>query len=471
MPRSANLRIEIAELTINEAKAYIRFRNDSIIKIVTAADTARHNRATVLIVDEARMVDKNTIDTVLKKFLTSPRDPKFLQIPEYANYPKERTKEIYTSSCWYESHWLYEQVRSYVVNMIYGRSYFCCAMPYQLPIMEGQLDRVRIEDEMSESTFSDISFRMEMECLFFGQSGKGLYDYDDVSKNRLIKVPFYPRGRVHRLTDKRLFVPDKMPGEIRILSADIALMSSTKTKNDATSIFINQMLPASNGKFVSNIVYTENHEGQRTDDQALIIRRLFEEYECDYLVLDVRGLGLGIYDALASDIYDPDSGITYGALSCKNNEDLASRCTVPGAPRVIWAVLGNPEFNSQCALGLREAIKDGSVRLLASEYDADECLSAIRGYDSLSPVEALDLKLPYVHTSLLVNELINLEYEMKNNVIRVQEKSGMRKDRYSSLSYNIFLAKTLERDAAVEKSKGTMQELVFQFRAPKIKRR
>ena len=471
MPRSANLRLEIEEVQVNQANAFVSFRNDSRIVVVTAADSARHNRATVLVVDEFRMVDKNIIDTVLRKFLTSQRHPAFLDKPEYKDYPKEQTKELYASSCWYESHWSYELVRSYVVNMIRGRSYFCCAMPYQLAIKEGRLDKTKVEDEMSETTFNAITFQMEMEALFFGQSSGGLYNFDEIDRNRVIKYPFYPKFAGHKIADKRLYIPPKIPGEVRVLSADIALMSSTKNKNDATSIFINQMLPTSNNRFVNNIVYADNNEGLRTDAQALVIRKLFEDYDCDYLVLDTKGLGLGVSDALMADIYDQESGTTYGALSCCNNDELAKRCLVPDAPKVIWSVQGTQEFNSQCALGLREALKQGSVRLLTSEFAAEDSLGELRGYDNLSPADSLNLKLPYIHTSLLINELIKLEYEVRNNVIRVKEKAGMRKDRYSSLSYNIHVAKIIERDLQVQKSKKTMEQLVFKFRAPQIKKK
>ena len=471
MPRSANLRLEIEEVQVNQANAFVSFRNDSRIVVVTAADSARHNRATVLVVDEFRMVDKNIIDTVLRKFLTSQRHPAFLDKPEYKDYPKEQTKELYASSCWYESHWSYELVRSYVVNMIRGRSYFCCAMPYQLDIKEGRLDKTKVEDEMSETTFNAITFQMEMEALFFGQSSGGLYNFDEIDRNRVIKYPFYPKFAGHKIADKRLYIPPKIPGEVRVLSADIALMSSTKNKNDATSIFVNQMLPTSNNRFVNNIVYADNNEGLRTDAQALVIRKLFEDYDCDYLVLDTKGLGLGVSDALMADIYDQESGTTYGALSCCNNDELAKRCLVPDAPKVIWSVQGTQEFNSQCALGLREALKQGSVRLLTSEFAAEDSLGELRGYDNLSTADALNLKLPYIHTSLLINELIKLEYEVRNNVIRVKEKAGMRKDRYSSLSYNIHVAKIIERDLQVQKSKKTMEQLVFKFRAPQIKKK
>lgn len=86
-----------------------------------------------------------------------------------------------------------------------------------------------------------------------------------------------------------LRITQKQNGEVRVLSADIALMSSKKNNNDATAIFVNQMMPTKAGKYINNIIYTESCEGLRTDDQALLIRKLFDEYICDYLVLDTNG--------------------------------------------------------------------------------------------------------------------------------------------------------------------------------------
>ena len=43
------------------------------------------------------------------------------------------------------------------------------------------------------------------------------------------------------------------------------------------------------GRYISNIVYADSYEGLRTDDQALIIRKLYDEFECDYIVLDANG--------------------------------------------------------------------------------------------------------------------------------------------------------------------------------------
>lgn len=49
MPMSANLRSEIGEIKSNQAESFVGFKNGSIIKVVTANDSARHNRATILI--------------------------------------------------------------------------------------------------------------------------------------------------------------------------------------------------------------------------------------------------------------------------------------------------------------------------------------------------------------------------------------------------------------------------------------
>ena len=337
-------------------------------------------------------------------------------------------------------------------------------------IKEGRLDREKIENEMSETTFNRITFQMEMEALFFGQSDGGLYSFDDLDKLRKIRSPFYPRSMPHKIADKKLLLPSKKPGEKRVLSADIALMSSEKNKNDATSIILNQMVPLGNGRYAYNIVFVDSNEGLRTDAQALVLRKYFAEFDCDYLVLDTNGLGLGVSDALMTDIYDPQDGNTYGALSCYNNSELASRCLIKDAPKVIYSIKGQSEFNSQCAITLREAIKQGQIRLLISEYDAEDVLGELRGYNTLEPADALYYKMPYIQTTLMINELINLEYETKNSAIKVKEKSGWRKDRYSSLSYNIFVAKVIEREIASSPAQRTIEDMVFNFRAPKTKR-
>ena len=416
------------------------------------------------------MIDLDTIDTVLRNFLVGARSPGYLDKPQYKHLV-ERNIEMYASSCWYSSHWSYNHAEGYVNNMVDDKKrYFVCGLPYQLSVKEGIQSLEAIEDKMSEPTFSAVKFQMESEALWYSDNDGGLYNYSDIARTCKIDYPMLPASVAQTIHDGRFAIRPKARDEIRILSADLALMGSTGGKsgnNDATAIFINQMTPTMSGRYLSNIVYTTNFEGVHTEDQALTIRKMFEEFDCDYLVIDARGIGFGIVDLLLRDQVDAISGQIYPALNCCNDDDIAARCSNPYAKKCIWAIKGTPQFNSDAALGLREAFRQGTIRMLRSEYDCDDILREIKGWDKLSAAEQLEIKMPYVNTSLLVNELINLDYEAKDNGIKVREKSGMRKDRYSSLSYNIAVARELERQ--MQKPKNTGDINVVQFRKPVLK--
>lgn len=103
IPKSPNLKNEIdfSATRFSGQDARIMFKNSSYIKVVTASDNARSNRANVLVVDEFRMVNKDTIDTVLKKFLTSRRMPEYRELTDSerkAEYTKEPNMACFLSS-------------------------------------------------------------------------------------------------------------------------------------------------------------------------------------------------------------------------------------------------------------------------------------------------------------------------------------------------------------------------------------
>ena len=443
---SENLRREINEKdsSVGLNKAVIYFKNGSWIKVVTASDTGRGFRGNVLVCDEYRMVDKKIIDTVLRKYLTSPRQPLYLNNPEYSHL-LERNKEIYMSSAWYKSHWSFDKAKAYTVNLLDDtKKYFICGLPYQLSMYEGLLSREQVEDEMSEDDFDAVTWSIEMECLFFGDTDGAFFSFDDISQRRKLQTPLYPSSIIGGRSQK---IPELAFNERRILSVDVALMASKKNKNDASSIIINSAIPTNNNNYTSNIVYLENHEGLNTDELALIVRRLYSWYKCTDLVIDTNGVGLGVYDALIKDIYDHETGELYPALSCCNDNVMAERCKVDNAPKVIWSVKATATFNNEVCILLRSGFQKGKINLLVSEFEAEETLKErFKGFNKMLPYEQMQYKMPFIQTTLLVYELISLEHEIKGTNIKITEKSGMRKDRYSSLAYNYWVQCQLERE-------------------------
>lgn len=441
---SENLRREITYAAVGANKAVIEFANGSWIRVVTAADSGRGARANILLVDEFRMVDLDTINTVLRRFLTAPRQPNYLNNPKYAHM-LERNKEFYMSSAWYKNHWSFEKAKAYTVNMLDDtKKYFICGLPYQVSVKEGLLSREQIEDEMSETDFDEVKWSMEMDCLFFGDTEGAFFSFDDIGCRRTLQTAIYPPSFINNKTYK---IPELATNERRIMSVDVALMASNKHRNDASAIIINSAIPTNNNNYVSNIIYLENHEGLNTDELALVIRRLFRLYKCTDLVVDTNGSGLGVFDALIRDMVDPETGELYGALSCCNDKDMAARCKVANAPEVIWSIKANASFNNEICILLRSGFKQGKINLLVSEFEAEEILKdKIKGYAKMQPFEQLQYKMPYIQTTLLIYELTKLEHEIKGTNIKIIEKTGMRKDRYSSLAYNYWVQCQLERE-------------------------
>lgn len=449
---SDNLRREIKEAKVGQNDAIIRFHNGSWIQVVTASDSGRGKRANILLVDEFRMVDLDTIDTVLRNFLTTPRQPRYLNNPKYSHL-KEPNKEFYMSSAWYASHWSYTKAKTYMENMLAGNKFFVCGLPYQVSIKEDLLMKEQIQDKMCESDFDEMKFAMEMECKWWGDTKGAFFPYDSIANRRKLKEAVYPLSLIG---NSRTFkIPDLVPNERRILSVDIALMASKKHKNDASAIIINRAMPTNNHNYVANIVYLENYEGKNTDELAMIVRKLFDEYKCTDLVIDTGGSGLGVFDALIRDMVDPETGELYRALSCCNDKTMAERCKVANAPQVIWSIKGNASFNNDICLSLRNGFNKGKINLLVEDTEADNVLQdKLKSFSKMPVYEQVQYKMPYIQTSLLVNELVKLEHEIKNGNVKIKERAGMRKDRYSSLAYNYYVQCQLERDVLQEKQYG-----------------
>lgn len=465
--QSPNLQREISSLKVSVNDSSVEFHNGSWIRTVAANDGARGNRSNLLIVDEYRLVDIDIINTVLRKFQTAPRQPKYLSKPEYAHL-QERNKEIYLSSAYFKSHPTYERIESYTNSMVNGKSYFTCSLPYQIAIKEGLLMREQVEDEMQETTFNEISWLMEMESLFYGQSTKSIFKFDDLHRARKVGKCFYPKEVLSMINDKEktFAIPKKENGEIRILSADIAVMSGNQ--NDSTAITVARLIPKKSHEYSIEIVYLESIEGMHTGRQALRIKQLYHDMNIDTIVIDRAGSGIGVLDALMETTTDTERGVEYEALSVMNNDDLAKRCMYSNAPKVIYAIHATADLNSDMALKFKDALVRNKIKIPMPEDEGFEFLNSSKGYEKLPLDVKQAFKMPYIHTSLFINEVVNLEAEI-NDVgrIKLKEARSARKDRYSSTSYLVYyVMEELEVKGRKRKSSFDPSQL-FMVKTPK----
>ena len=381
----------------------------------------------------------------------TPRQPGYMNNPKYSGLA-EMPKEVYLTSAWYSMSELYEQAKSYAANMLDPNlSYFVADLPYQVSIREGLLMRQQILNEMTESTFSDIIFMMEREGKFYGSAADALFDYKILNERRILQDCLYPL-EYYRVNSVK--IPEKKKDEIRILSVDIALMGSKKHDNDATCITIHSAVPTSSNDYIDNIVYVESQEGLLAEDLGLLILREFYQYDCDYIAIDGSGVGQPIVDYLIySDRYDPVYNVTYPCLNCINNTEISDRCKVKTAKKVIYVIKANAKSNNDMYLALRAGFQNGYINMLLSDINIEEHLAKIRGYSKLSAQQKALLLLPYLLTTFMINELINLQCDSSGVLIKVKERTGMRKDRVSSCMYGYNVCQML---AAKRKPKNSI---------------
>jgi len=437
------LQREIFEFKTGTNDTYVSFHNGSWIKVVASNDNARSARANMVIADEFRMIDLSIINKVLRKFLTAPRQPNYLNKPEYKHLT-ERNKEIYISSAWYKSHWSWDKFLAYKEAMLEGKKYFVCGLPYQLSIAENLLMKEQVLDEMQEKDFDSISWSMEMDCLFFGQNENAYFKFEDVTKCRVLKKPFIPTLNIDY--DKKKKVKDeRRNGEKRVIGVDLALMGGNV--NDNTIFTCIRLIPTPSGEeYEKQVVYIESLNGQHSTKQAIRLKQLYEDFKADYVVMDTYGNGISIFDDCVKVLYDEERDVEYEAWTCFNNEDMAERSTSENALPIIFSIKAGAEINHKIATYLRNDFQKGRIKLLVNELEGMEHLINNKDYIRKSEEEKANMEFPYLQTTSLVNELVNLEYTINDGKVKIKETSGARKDRYSSLGYANYYIKILENE-------------------------
>ena len=77
-------------------------------------------------------------------------------------------------------------------------------------------------------------------------------------------------------------------------------------------------------------------------------------------------------------------------------------------------------------------------------------------------MERQKIEMPYVQTTIMVNETINLEYDENGGKIKIKAVGKARKDRYSSLAMGNWFISQLESDL-LRNSDEEEQGFVFLF--------
>ena len=464
MNMSPNLRKEInpREIKIGTNESYVKFKNGSTITAINASENTRGKRAHILVVDEYVQI-KNGFDTltkILQPFLQVVRQPKYLQNPKYSHL-QEENKQIYASSAWYADHWSYDLYKDYVEKMLIGESSFVCNLPYNVALKYGLMTQTRLDEIMSDPNLSEEAFLMEYSAMFY-DLGEGAYiKPSDIINNRTVVKPWYPPTDIEYIAEKGKrnisWKEDRTSKqELRVLGCDIALAQGDK--NDNTVIHYSVSIPKGD-KYITEVKYSEAINGGTAKAIALRLKQLFFDGDCDYIVMDIAGLGLAVLDALGEYTFDTERDIKYPPMCCFNKEDKKERCGYREAMPCIYGIVANEEINNAIAVTLKASLNNHTLKFLVNEFEGEDWLNENKNFQLLETSEKVRLMYPYVQTTLTQMEIIKLQTEITRKGIKLVEFGSNRKDRYSALAYMNLFIREKENELKKPKNRGNFIDL------------
>ena len=468
MSMSPNLRREIADIRASQDCIEVVFHNGSVFQAAVAGEQSRGLRSTFLIVDEFRLVKKKVFTEILQPTEILRPTP-YTMKPEYEHL-KDEPREAFLSSAHYKSGWMWDLIKEATTEMYKGRAIlFATDMATTLKWgikSKAQILRAR---KLSDET----TFDMEYNNFMVGGSENQFYNYDLINPCMSLKKAFYPKTQEEYLVKKRNRFGSlpKQPGEIRLVAMDIAISKSTnKTKNDLSVIACIRALPVQN-YYERQMVYMESFEGKPIEDQAIRLRQIFEDFEGDYIVFDSRTYGTDLVDNMARVLYDEERDVEYSPIKVFNNETLKERCKNPNANPCMWAFIGGADSNHQMHMAMKTSLENRRFKMLCSNLNCADYLNKIKEYKQSSPADKIRYELPYIQSSLTLNEMINLNRTFVgrgNSQIHLEEPSTGTKDKYVTIAMaNLFVRDVLEVKLS-GKTKQIDKKRMLRFRQPKV---
>ena len=456
MNASQNLRREIAKVTSNKQGYTVDFRNGSYINVVVASDNGRGHRSTFLILEEYRMLDKSVIDSVLLQFAISRQAP-YMMLPKYAHLKPEQSKTVYISSSYWKSHWMWAQITSNITQMMNGQDVVVLANDLFTTLEH----HIKTYQDIfgSKDTMDELSFRMEFYNEMVGDGSNSYYKLKDFENCRTIKIPFVPLSDIELANKKHKdnqSYKNRQDGEIRILEVDIAIKPGEANDNSSYSLTIAE--PVEEVGYIRKTVYIETHNGMLAWKQALRIKKLYYEFQCDYLVIDTKGNGYSVYEDLTKSQIDEVNGERFPAWRIVDNEEwcLAGKEGLSGLKKmeinsdavpVIVPVIGSLKLNNDIAVDFKKQLENNKMMLLCDEQKAEiDLMQNDKNYRNGDSDFRLERILPFKQSSELINECINLVATIISGNIKVSEPSNGRKDRFMGKAYGNYFISILERE-------------------------
>jgi hypothetical protein len=178
-------------------------------------------------------------------------------------------------------------------------------------------------------------------------------------------------------------------------------------------------------------------------EQSIRVKRAYNRFKPEVVVIDANGLGAGLVDYLIDEQIDHETGEHLPTFSIMNDSRY-DHLRNTGDIEALYNIKANSTNNSEMHVNLATQMSSNKIHFLLDERAARKITN-----EEGIPIERAERLKPFILTTLLKDQMMNLvkKGEDMGNIKLVRNEASIGKDKFSALEYVLYYIALKESDA------------------------
>lgn len=418
------------------------FKNKSKLDIMAARQSSRGKRATGGLVEECILVDQTMLNEVIIPTMNVNR-----RLPDGSRHEEEvvNKSQIFVTTAGWKNTFAYEKLlQTLIQQIIEPDEAVVLGGTWRVPVMEKLLQRSFIEELKLDGTYNDASFAREYESEWSGDAENAFFSSEKIDKYRVLLQPEYEfSGR----SSKTAYY---------VLGIDVGRKGCT------TEVCVIKVTPQPQGSSLKSLVNVYSFDEEHFEQQAINIKKLYYKYRARAVAIDANGLGIGLIDYMVKGQEDVD-GTYFPPFGVDNDEEgFYKKYRTDDMERdALFLIKANAPINTEAHTYVQTQLFSGKIKLLIDEQAAKNKLMGTKAGQTMDPNKRAEYLKPFVHTSILREQMLNLVEENEGvNIILKQSTKSIKKDKFSAFEYGLYYIKQ-EEERKRRRRHGNISQMMF----------
>ena len=355
--------------------------------------------------------------------------------------------QIYITTAGWKNSFAYDKLIQLLIrSLIQPDEVMIMGGTYETPITEGLLDEDFVQQLKLSGTFNQDSFDRQYRSIWSGDAENAFFSSQKFDKYRTLRQPEHEYSG--RSTKAAFYV----------LGVDVGRIGCT------TEVMIFKVTPQPQGAAIKSLVNLYTFEAEHFEQQAIHIKRLYYKYKARKVAIDTNGLGIGLLDFMVK-AQETDDGQYLPPFGIDNDDEGVYKSYFRGVSEIekdaIFQIKANAPINTEAYSYAQTQISSGKVKFLIDESQAKAKLMDTKTGQNLSIDQRNDYLRPFVLTTILRQQMLNLVEDNQGvNIILKQSSRGIKKDKFSAFIYGLYYIKQ-EEDRMRKKKKRDISKFTF----------